>query len=250
MGFQATAAVKTEDITYEGGGIVMKGLVAWDDAISGPRPGVLVVHEWWGNNDYARGRAKMLAELGYVAMAVDMFGEGKTATHPDDAGKFAGEAMANLDKARERFEAGLKILQARPEADPQRIAAIGYCFGGGVVLQMARLGMDLKAVASFHGSLGARVPATPGSVKAKVLVCNGAADKFVSKEAILAFKSEMDQAGADYQFVSYEGALHGFSNPEATANGEKYGLPLAYDKAADEASWKALRELLERVFAK
>ena len=246
---QAEGAVKTEEVTYQGGGVSMKGLIAWDDAASGPRPGVLVVHEWWGNNAYARGRAKMLAELGYIAMAVDMFGDGKTADHPDDAGKFAGEAMANLDQAVARFEAALQVLKTRPECDPKRTAAIGYCFGGGVVLHMARLGMDLDAVASFHGSLGARVPAKPGEVKAQILVCNGAADKFVTKEAILAFKSEMDQAGAAYQFISYEGALHGFSNPDATANGEKFDLPIAYQKEADEASWQELRTLLAKGFA-
>ena len=242
-------AVKTEDVTYQGGGLSMKGMIAWDDAIAGPRPGVLVVHEWWGNNEYAHRRAKMLAELGYVGMAIDMFGEGKTAGHPSDAGKFASEAMENLDKAVDRFQAAVQVLQARPEVDPKRIAAIGYCFGGGVVLQMARLGLDLKAVASFHGSLGARILAKPGQVKAKILVCNGAADSFISPEAITSFKKEMIQAGADYRFISYEGALHGFSNPEATANGQKFNLPLAYQKEADEASWKEMRTLLETAFA-
>jgi dienelactone hydrolase len=247
--FSASGAVKTEEVTYQGGGLSMKGLIAWDDAITGPRPGVLVVHEWWGNNDYARGRAKMLAELGYVGMAVDMFGDGKTADHPDKAGKFAGEALANLDKAVDRFQAALQVLHARPEVDPKRTAAIGYCFGGGVVLQMARLGLDLDAAASFHGSLGARIPAKPGAVKAKILVCHGGSDSFIPAEAIAAFKTEMDQAGADYQFISYEGALHGFSNPDATANGKKFDLPIAYQKEADEASWKELRALLEKVFA-
>lgn len=246
----ANGAMKTEEVTYEGGGVTMKGMIAWDDAVSGPRPGVLVVHEWWGNNDYARRRATMLAELGYVGMAIDMFGDGKTAAHPDDAGKFAGEAMANLDQGKARFEAALQLLKSRPETDPERVAAIGYCFGGGVVLQMARLGMDLDAVASFHGSLGAKVPAKPGVVKAKVLVCHGADDEFIPAEAVEAFKREMEEAGVDYRFVAYEGALHGFSSPDATANGEKFSLPLAYDEAADKASWNELKALLGRVFAK
>jgi dienelactone hydrolase len=227
----------------------MKGLVAWDDAVSGRRPGVLVVHEWWGHNDYARKRARMLAEAGYVALAVDMFGDGKTAAHPEDAGKFAAEAMADLDAARQRFEAARAVLAARPETDPGKIAAIGYCFGGGVVLQMARLGMDLKAVASFHGSLGARVPAARGAVRAKILVCHGAEDAFVRPEAVQAFREEMDAAGADYRVLVHPGAAHGFSNPDATAKGEEFGLPIAYRKEADEASWQALRELLAAAFA-
>ncbi len=243
------AEVMTKDVTYEGGGVSMKGLIAWDDSTDAKRPGVLVVHEWWGHNDYARGRAKMLAELGYVAIAVDMFGDGKTADHPKDAGAFAGEAMKNLDAAKARFEAAMELLKAHPATDPEKTAAIGYCFGGGVVLNMARLGVDLDGVVSFHGSLGAASEAQVGKVKAKVLVCNGAADTFVSEEAISAFKAEMEAAEVDYAFENYEGALHGFTNPGATAKGEKFGIPLGYQQEADEASWASMQKFFDEIFS-
>lgn len=245
----ASAEVKTEEVFYNGGGASLKGFVAWDDAVKGPRPGVLVVHEWWGQNDYIRMRARKLAELGYVALAVDMYGEGKLADHPKDAGQVAGEVMSNMEIARKRFEAALHLLNKRPEKDPGKTAAIGYCFGGGVVLHMARLGVDLRGVASFHGSLDTKTPAKPGAVKARVLVCNGAADSFVTPEIIQRFKQEMDSAEVDYDFISYPGARHAFTNPDATAAGEKFGLPIAYQKEADEASWQTLREFLIEVFA-
>ncbi len=242
------AEVKTEEVTYEGGGVEMEGMLVWDGTQEGKRPAVIVVHEWWGSNDYVRMRAKMLAEMGYFAMAVDMYGDGKTVDHPKDAGQFAGEVMKNVDVARERFEAAVELLQSRPEVDDQKIAAIGYCFGGSVVLHMARMGVDLDGVASFHGSLGAKVKAEPGQVKAKVLVCHGADDKFISQEIIDAFEAEMKAANVDYEFISYEGALHGFTNPDATANGEKFDIPLAYQEKADKASWAKLDGFLETVF--
>lgn len=242
------AEVVTKEVTYESDGLTMKGLLAWDDAIEGERPGVLVVHEWWGHNDYARERAKMLAKLGYAAMAIDMFGDGKTADHPKDAGAFAGEAMKNLEVAKARFEAARSLLNEQPVTDSAKNAAIGYCFGGGVVLHMARLGVDLDGVVSFHGSLGAKQKAEAGEVDAKVLVCNGAADTFVSEEAIAAFKSEMEAAKVDFEFINYDGALHGFTNPGATAKGEKFGIPLAYEKAADEASWSKMQAFFGEIF--
>ena len=245
----ASAGLRTEEVFYHGGGVALKGYLAWDDTATAPRPGVLVVHEWWGQNEYVRMRARKLAELGYVALAIDMYGEGKLADHPQDAGQFAGDVMANLDTARKRFEAALNCLNQRPEKDPGKTAAIGYCFGGGVVLHMARLGVDLRGVASFHGSLDAKATAKPGVVKARVLVCNGADDIFVTAEAIQRFKQEMENAGVDYDFISYPGARHAFTNPEATAAGEKFGLPIAYQKEADEASWQALKEFLVEVFA-
>jgi len=161
------AAVKGEEVTYSGGGATMKGYLAYDDA-KGKRPGVLVVHEWWGLNDYARSRARKLAEAGYTALALDMFGDGKSTTHPEDAKKFTAEAMSNMDNAKARFAAAMKVLKDNPHTDATKIAAIGYCFGGGVVLNMAASGMDLNAVASFHGDLHLSAAPKPGDVKAKI----------------------------------------------------------------------------------
>ena len=176
----AAPRIKGEPVDYKAGGVTMKGYLAYDENIKGKRPGVLVVHEWWGQNEYARKRARMLAELGYTALAVDMYGEGKQATHPDDAAKFSSETMKNFDTAKARFEAAMAFLKKQRTVDPERIAAVGYCFGGGVVLNMARQGEDLKAVASFHGSLAAVKRATAGKVKAKIRVYNGEDDKFTS----------------------------------------------------------------------
>ncbi|MGW8227293.1 MAG: dienelactone hydrolase family protein [Gammaproteobacteria bacterium] len=242
------AKVVTKEVTYTADGLNLKGYLAYDDAQSGKRPGVLVVHEWWGQNDYIRKRARMLAELGYVALALDMYGEGKQATHPEDASKFSSEVMKNLDVAEQRFMAGLALLKQQPQTNKQQIAAIGYCFGGGVVLAMARRGVDLKGVASFHGSLGAGAPAAPGKVKAKVLVLNGADDPFVKPEQIAAFKEEMTAAGVDYEFVNYPGAKHSFTNPAATENGKKFQLPLEYNAEADKESWQKLQSFFKQIF--
>ncbi|HMB60667.1 MAG TPA: dienelactone hydrolase family protein [Xanthomonadales bacterium] len=245
------AEIQTQEIEYEHDGVTLNGYLAWDDAVSGPRPGVLVVHEWWGNNDYPRMRADMLAKLGYTALAVDMYGEGKTADHPQDAQKFMQESLADLPASRARFNAALDWLKAQSTVDPEHIAAIGYCFGGGVVLHMARYGAKLDAVASFHGSLPLGVaPEGEGeTVTARVVAYNGEADPFVSTEAIAAFKAEMEQSGADYQFINFPGAVHGFSNPEATANGEKFDLPLKYNALADQSSWDHMQLLLQSVFS-
>ncbi len=245
----AAPDIKGKDVSYEAGGVKMTGYLAYDESVLGERPGVLVVHEWWGLNDYARRRARMLAELGYAALAVDMYGGGRTARHPDDARKFSSEVMKNFDTAKARFIAALDFLKKQPMVDPSRIAAVGYCFGGGVVLNMARQGVDLKGVASFHGTLTPVEPAKPGSIKAKILVLNGADDKFVPREQVQAFKQEMRAAGADFKFVDYPGALHSFTNPGADEYGRKFGLPLAYDAEADKQSWNELKLFLRKVFA-
>ena len=242
------AAIQEKTFEYKVGDTVMTGYMAYDDSITKPRPGVLVVHEWWGHNAYARKRAKMLAELGYTGFALDMYGDGKIATHPDDAGKFAGEVRKNMKVATERFNAAREILQKNQFTDPNKIAAIGYCFGGGVVLQMARSGMDLKGVVSFHGSLGTDAPAKPGEVKARVLVLHGADDPFTKPEGITAFKKEMDDAGVDYKFVAYPGAKHAFTNPEADVYGKQFNLPLAYNAKADKESWQEMKVFLQAVF--
>lgn len=246
----ASAAIKGEEVTYSGGGVTMKGYLAYDDALKGNHPGVLVVHEWWGHNEYARNRARMLASLGYTALAVDMYGDGKQAAHPDDAGKFAGEVMSNMENAQARFTAAMQFLRQQKMTDPQRIAAIGYCFGGGVVLEMARRGVDLRGVASFHGSLSTKNPAQPGTVKASILVCHGGADSFIPPEAVEAFKKEMTDAKVDYTFLVYEGAKHSFTNPDADKYAKEFNLPIGYNAEADKKSWAALIDFLKKIFAK
>ncbi len=244
----AQAAIQTREVPYTAAdGTRLVGYHAWDDAISGPRPGVIVVHEWWGLNDYAKRRARDLAALGYSALAVDMYGDGRNTQHPDDAKAFMNAALADPAIPKARFQAGLDLLKAQPQTDPARLAAIGYCFGGKVVLDMARQGLPLAAVVSFHGALVTATPAAPGSIKAKVLVEHGAADSFITPEQIAAFKAEMDQAGADYRFVELPGAKHGFSNPDADAH-KGHGLDLGYQKEADERSWADMQALFKDVF--
>ncbi len=244
------SAVKHEEVTYTAGDLTMKGYLAYDDAKKGKRPGVLVVHEWWGHNEYARKRARMLAEMGYVALAVDMYGDGKQAAHPDDAGKFAGAVMQNIEGAKARFMAAMDLLKKNPRTDPKRLAAIGYCFGGGVVLHMARFGADLKGVVSFHGSLGTQTPAQAGKVKAKVLVCHGGDDGFISQEQIDGLKKEMADAKVDFQFISYPGAKHSFTNPDADQYAKQFGMPIAYNADADKKSWEDMQAFFKKIFAK
>jgi dienelactone hydrolase len=242
------ARIEGKTVEYSAQDVTMKGYLAYDSNRQGKRPGVLVVHEWWGLNDYARMRARMLAELGYTALAVDMYGGGKQAMHPDDAGKFSSEVMKNFDAGKARFLAAMDFLKHQPTVDPARIAAIGYCFGGGVVLNMARQGVDLRGVASFHGSLTAVRPAQPGSIKAKILVLHGADDKFITAQQIDAFKQEMTAAGADFKFISYPGAVHSFTSREADELGKKFNMPIAYNAAADRESWDELKAFLSGIF--
>ncbi|HUN53903.1 MAG TPA: dienelactone hydrolase family protein [Smithella sp.] len=246
----AAAKIIGKNVTYRAGDETMKGYLAFDEKIKGRRPGVLIVHEWWGQNEYVRKRARMIAKLGYVALALDMYGGGRVADHPDDAGKFAAEVMKNAALEEGRFMAALDYLKEQPNVDPERIAAIGYCFGGGVVLHMARQGVDLKGVASFHGSLATDKPAEPGVIKAKILVLNGDADKFTTPEQIESFKQEMDNAGADYQFISYPGAKHSFTNPDADKYAKKFKMPIGYNAAADKKSWAELVKFLAGIFTK
>jgi dienelactone hydrolase len=228
----------------------MQAYLAWDGARSGQRPGVLVVHEWWGCNEYVRRRADMLAELGYTALAVDMYGGGRTADNPDAAGQLMNGLLADLGVVRKRFDAALGELRSQETVEAARIAAIGYCMGGGIVLHMARYGADLAAVASFHGSLPlALAPkGEGGKVKARVAVYHGEDDVFFKAEDVAAFKAEMGNAGADCLFVTLPGALHGFSNPQASVNGEKFEIPLRYNELADRCSWDHMRLVLESAF--
>ena len=243
------AKVVTETINYEIDGKPFKGYLAYDDAIKEKRPGVLVVHEWWGANDYARTRAKDLAEAGYVAFALDMYGAGQVADHPDKAKAFMNATLEKMPVAEQRFQKAKSILESRSDVDSDKIAAIGYCFGGGIVLHMARQGADLDGVVSFHGSLGTKDPAEKGEVKAKVRVFNGADDPFVTKEQIEAFKKEMEAANVDYKFVNYEGAVHSFTNPGADEKGKQFDMPLAYDEKAAKDSWQSMLDFFEKIFA-
>lgn len=241
--------VQAENIAYSANGTALEGYLAYDDSIEGPRPGVLVVHEWWGLDDYIRSRARMLAQLGYTALAVDMYGTGKRADSPDDAAKYMNEVFADLPAGEKRFAAALELLQSQATTDAATIAAIGYCFGGAIVLHSARIGLDLKGVVSFHGALGSFHKPAAGDVKARVLVCHGAADALVPDEDVTKFKAEMDEAQANYEFINYTGALHGFSNPEATERGKATGLPVAYDADTDAQSWQAMQDLFGEVLA-
>lgn len=245
----AQAAVQGREVSYEADGATLKGYLAYDDAVKGRRPAVLVVHEWWGHNAYARKRADMLAGLGYTALAVDMYGDGRQADHPDEAGKFAAEVGKNMPLARARFEAGMRLLRKQETVDAGQIAAIGYCFGGGVALNMARMGVDLKGVASFHGSLGTDSPAQPGKVRARIVSFTGEADPMIPAAAVAAFRKEMESAGADFRMVTYPGVKHSFTNPDADELGRKFNLPLAYDAAADRDSWQQTTAFLREVFS-
>jgi len=239
------ARVQTREVEYRQGDTVLKGFIAWNDAATGKRPGVLVVHEWWGLNDHARNQARRLAEAGYVGFALDMYGNGKVTTHPKDAQAFVAEVTKDPAVVAARFNAALDLLKQDPRVDTTRIAAIGYCFGGAVVLGMARGGAPLAAVVTFHGALATQMPAQPGKVKARILVLAGGADPFVPPEQVEAFKKEMQAAGARFEVVSYPGAKHGFTNPEAAS----YGMEqLAYNATADRESWAAMLKLFREVF--
>lgn len=239
--------VKGSEVTYATDSTNLKGYIAFDENSKEKRPAILIVHEWWGHNNYVRERADSLAKMGYTAFAVDMYGDGKQADHPSDAGKFAGAVMANMDEAKARFQAAINLLKQHESVNADQLAAIGYCFGGSVALTMANSGMDLDAVAAFHSGVGLPVPPN-NDLKARVLVCNGADDPFISKESITAFKSAMDSIGANYEYIAYPGVVHSFTSKEADANGEKFGLPLKYDAEADQKSWESLQKLLADTF--
>jgi dienelactone hydrolase len=241
----ALAAVIGKDVTYQAGDTTMKGFLAYDDAVKGKRAGVLVVPEWWGANDYAKKRARMLADAGYVALVVDMYGNGQVADNPKDAGALAGSVNRNPPLAYARMDAARMFLDAQGNVKKGDTAALGYCFGGGVVLNMARAGMPLKAVASFHGVLATDVTVKPGAIKTKIRVFNGEADPVVPPEQVAAFKTEMTNAQADYMLVNYPGVKHTFTNREADSYAAQFGLPLKYDAEADKDSWTRTLEFLK-----
>lgn len=237
----AQAAVKEKAVSYKAGDTTLKGFVVHDDAKKGKQPGIILVHEWWGITKHMHNEARRFAREGYTVLIADMYGDAKTADNPKDAGALAGSVMKDPKVMEARFNAAREELARQPTVDAARIGASGYCFGGAVVINMARAGADLAAVAGFHASLGLNTPPpAAGAVKAKVLVLNGADDPFVKPEQYATLKKEMEAANADYRVVEYPGAKHAFTNPEATALGKKFNLPLAYDaKANKEAKAQA-----------
>ncbi len=243
----APAAVATKAVEYEHDGAKLKGFLAYDDAAQGKRPGVLVVHEWWGLDEYAKDRCKQLAELGYVAFAPDMYGEGKTVTEREHAQKMATAVRADVKAWRGRAEAGLKQLASQPNVDGSKLAAIGYCFGGSTCLQLAYAGADLKAVATFHAALPTPTAEEAKAVKPKLYVAHGADDFFIPKEAVEGFRKALDAAGVKYTFESFPGVVHSFTVPGA----DKHMIKgMKYDKAADEKSWAAMRALFKETLGK
>lgn len=248
-GASALAAIQSKEIPYTAAdGSKLLGYYVYDDAIKTKRPGILVVHEWWGLNDYARRRATQLAKLGYPSLAIDMYGDGKHTEKAAEAGEMMHGVFNDAATSMIRAKAGLELLQAQPQVDPARIGAIGYCFGGKIVLDMARAGLPLAGVASFHGVLAPQSPAQPGVVKAQILVLHGLADTMVKPETVTAFKAEMDAAHVPYKLVTYPNAKHGFSSPEADRLGKENMIDVGYNAKADHASWQEMRVFFNKVF--
>lgn len=242
-----SVVLKEESVNYTSDTAKLVGFVAYNEANTQPRPAVLVIPEWWGMTEYPKMRARQLASLGYIAMVADMYGNGAVADSPSLAGKLASPFYTNPMLVKTRFMAALNILKSYPQADTTKIAAIGYCFGGSIVLNAAKMGAPLNGVVSFHGDLRG-VPADKNLLKAKILVCHGLADSFVPQEQVDAFKKQMDSIGADYTFKAYADATHAFTNPGATATGQRFNMPIKYNPAADTASWKDMQDFFGRIF--
>ena len=238
---------KEENITYNGDNTTLDGYVVYDESTDKKRPAVLVVPEWWGLTEYPKSRARDLAKLGYVAFAVDIYGNGKTADNPDSATKYSTEFYKDPQMAKRRIDAAIAKIKSYSQVDTLNIAAVGYCFGGGLLLNTVRLGDELKGVVSFHGML-IGTPADKNLLRSKILVCHGGADPFVPQKDVDLFKKQMDSIGASYELKVYEGAKHAFTNPDATRLGEKFKLPLAYNAAADTASWNDMKTFFGTIF--
>jgi dienelactone hydrolase len=242
----AMGAIKTQLIEYKHGDLVLEGFLAYDDATTAKRPGIVVVHEWWGNNDYSHHRAEQLAQLGYAAFAIDMYGKGKVTTDPAKATEWSNAVKGDFKTALARAQLGFDQLKSQPMVDATKMSAIGYCFGGSVVLHMARNNFPLAGVVSFHGDLSPG-PTPAASIASKILVCHGADDTFVPQTAVTSFIEEMKKANANYQINEYSGSVHAFTNPDAG----KFNIPgIAYNKQADERSWKAMQDFFKEIFAK
>jgi len=241
-----TPKIKEEPVTYSIDSLNMNNYLAFDENVEGKRPAVLVIHEWWGLNDYTKRRAKMLAEMGYIAMAVDMYGNERMGNDPGAAQNLAMPYYQHPDMAKKIFDRAVEELRKNPNVDQTKMAGIGYCFGGGMLLNFVRMGESLNGIVSFHGSL-LGTPANKDLTKAEILVCHGEADSFVNAE-VAPFKKQMDSIGKSYTFKSYPGATHAFTNPEATETGKKFNMPIEYNAAADSASWNDMREFFGRIF--
>lgn len=243
----AVAEIKSKAVHYQHDGEQLTGYLYWDDAIDGKRPGVLVVHEWWGLNDYAKKRAKMLAELGYVAFAADMYGDGKVTDKPAQAQEWMQEITTDVDGWRERASLGVLQLRNSGLADEKRLAAIGYCFGGATVFQLAYAGSDVLGVVSFHGALPAAPAEAKGKINARILAFHGAADNFVAPEVVQNFQIKLQESQADWEFVIFGGDVrHGFTNPDAAAFGIEN---LKYDAQSDFDSWERMKLFFSDLFA-
>lgn len=242
----ADAKIVTRNVAYQHDGLELEGYLAYDDAAGGTRPGVLVVHEWWGLNDYARNRAEQLAGMGYVAFALDMYGKGKVTEHPSEAAEWVKQVNANVDLWRRRAAAGLQVLLREPGVDGTRIAAIGYCFGGSTVQQLAYGGADIRGIVSFHGSLLPPGEEQARRVKAKILICHGAADPMSTRETLQDYLAAMEKTTLDWRMIVYGNAKHGFTNPGADRAGME---GVGYDKLADNRSWQDMKVFFDEIFA-
>ena len=246
----ANAGIKTEEIEYSHNGAKLTGYLAYDDSKSGKRPGVIVVHEWWGHNDHARNRSKMLAEAGYTALALDMYGSGKLANHPKKAGEFMNAAFSNWVDSQARYNKALEILKGHKTVDATRIGSIGFCFGGAVSIKMAKGGADLKGVVGFHSALPMEPAITKNSMKAAVLIINGSEDGFLKPETVAAFSEDMFKANVDFTYMNLKGVKHSYTNPQADEFAKKFNIAaLQYSKKADEQAWAAMLSFFKRIFS-
>lgn len=239
------AKIITQPVVYKQAGTEYTSYISYDDSIKGKRPGILVVHEWWGLNDYAKRRMEMLAKLGYVAFAVDMYGTGKVTDNADQAREWMTEATADVEWWRERANAGIKHLKKHKLVDKDKIAAVGYCFGGGTVIQLAYGGTDINGIVSFHGSLPAADESSSGKIKTRMLIAHGNADSFIPRETVTKFQDTLDKVGADWSMITYGNAKHGFTNKDAGKRGMD---ALQYNAYADKHSWRAMQDFFTDIF--
>jgi dienelactone hydrolase len=242
--------LKEENITFKLDSVTLNGYIVYSQKFVGKRPAILIVHEWWGLNDYTKMRARQLAEIGYIAMAVDLFGNGKNAANPKEAMELTGPFYKNPALGKGRLDAALNKIREFPQTEKNNVAAIGYCFGGAMVLNAAKMGSDFNGVVSFHGGLSTAVPVNKNLLSARILICHGASDKFVLQKDVDAFRHQLDSIGAKYTFKSYPNATHAFTNPDATEIGKKFNMPIEYNPEADKNSWSDMKVFLAELFKK